>query len=113
MRVAPWVYTMPDIGYNLSFSINLQDLEQLKHSRKEDYYPLCRSNEICGSTINKQLIKYFDQKKIYDSLAMVYIMNLGETPLHVIIKGFQTDMTLGRWGGVVCFHLNILYMSKE
>ena len=49
-----WEYDMPDLGYNWSFSINLQDLEQLKHSRKEDYYPLCKSNEICGSTITKQ-----------------------------------------------------------
>ena len=62
MRVAPWVHDMSDFGYNWSFSINLQDLEQLKHSRKEDYNLLSRTNEICGSTISKR-IKYFDQKK--------------------------------------------------
>ena len=63
MRVASWGYDMADLGYNWSFSINLEDIEQLKPSRKGDDYPLSRANEFCGSTISKLRIKDFNQKK--------------------------------------------------
>ena len=51
---------MNDLGYNWSFKINLEDLEQLNQSRKEEYYPLGAENEFCGSTISKQQIIEFN-----------------------------------------------------
>ena len=57
MRIEQWKYDMNDLGYNWSFKIDLEDLEQLNQSRKEEYYPLGIENEFCGSTIRKQQIK--------------------------------------------------------
>ena len=48
---------MNNLGYNWSFKINLEDLEQLNQSHKEEYYQLGAENEFCGSTIRKQQIK--------------------------------------------------------
>ena len=48
---------MNDLGYNWSFKIDLEYLEQLNQSHKEKYYPLGAKNEFCGSTIRKQQIK--------------------------------------------------------
>ena len=45
---------MIDLGYNWSFKINQEDLEQLNQSRKEEYYPLGGANGICISTVSKQ-----------------------------------------------------------
>ena len=57
MRIEQWWYDMNDLGYNWSFKINLEHLEQLNQSRMEQYYPLGAENEFCGSTIRKQQIK--------------------------------------------------------
>ena len=53
---------MNDLGYNWSFKIDLEDLEQLNQSHKEEYFPLGIENEFCGSTISKQQIKEFNRE---------------------------------------------------
>ena len=60
MRIEQWGYNMNDVGYNWSFKMNPEDLEELNQSRKEEYYPLGLENEFCGSTISKQQIKEFN-----------------------------------------------------
>ena len=45
MRIEQWGYDMKDLGSNWSFKIDLEDLEQLNQSRKEEYYPLGIENE--------------------------------------------------------------------
>ena len=57
IRIEQWGYDMNDLRYNWSFKINLEYLQQLNQSRKEEYYPLGAENEFCGSTISKQQIK--------------------------------------------------------
>ena len=71
---------MNDLGYNWSFKINLEDLEQLNQSRKEEYYPLGAENEFCGSTISKQQIKEFNKGKINNGFAIVYIVANSRPP---------------------------------
>ena len=82
MRIEQWGYDMNDLGYNWSFNINLEDLEQLNQSRKEEYYPLGAENEFCGSTIRKQQIK-FNKGKINNGFAIVYIMKTQRTGLYI------------------------------
>ena len=57
VRIEQWGYNLNDFGYNWSFKINLEDLEQLNQSRKEEYYSIGAENEFSGSTIRKQQIK--------------------------------------------------------
>ena len=102
---------MNDLGYHWSFKINLEDLEQLNQSRKEEYYPLGAENEFCGSTIRKQQIKEFNKGKINNGFAIVYIMKTQRTGLYIISKGIQTDLTMGRWGGISCHYINLSYIS--
>ena len=63
---------MNDFGYNWSFEIDQEDLEQLNQSRKEEYYPLGAENEFCGSTISKQQIKEFNKGKYNSGFALVF-----------------------------------------
>ena len=87
------------------------DLEQLNPSHKEEYYPIVAENEFCGSTICKQQIKEFNKGKINNGFAIVYIMKTQRTGLYIISMGIQTDLTMGRWGGVSCHYINLSYIS--
>ena len=42
--------------------------------------------------------------------AIVYIMKTQRTGLYIISKGIQTDLTMGRWGGITCHHINLSYI---
>ena len=79
MRIEQWGYDMNDLGYNWSFKINLEYLEQLNQSRKEEYYPLGAENQFYGSMISKQQIKEFNNGKINNGFAIVYIMKTQRT----------------------------------
>ena len=46
MRIEPWRYDINDLGYNWSFSINLQDRQELNQSLKEEYYLIGGDNQI-------------------------------------------------------------------
>ena len=75
---------MNDFGYNWSFEIDQEDLEQLNQSRKEEYYPLGAENEFCGRTISKQQIKAFNNGKVNNGFAIVYIMKTQRTGLYIV-----------------------------
>ena len=103
---------MNDLGYNWSFKIDREDLEQSNQSRKEEYYPLSAENEFCGSTICKQQIKEFNMGKFNNGFAQVYIMKTHRTGLYIISKEIQNDLTMGRWGGVSCHNIILSYISN-
>ena len=111
MRIDKWGYDMPDLGYNWFFSINLEDLHDLNQSRKEEYYPLGEDKDLCGSTISKQQIRDFKKRKIYDSIAMVNMTKKDGNEIRIESRGIQTDLVVGRWGGITCHNINLTYIS--
>ena len=109
MRIEKWRYNMCDLGYNWSFSFNLEDLHDFYQSRKEEYYPLGKNQEICGSTISKQQIHDFGNRKLYDGEAIVYMTKKEGNWIIIQSRGIQTDLTPGTWGSITCHHINVIY----
>ena len=100
---------MCDLGYNWSFSLNLEDLHDFYQSRKEEYYPLGKNQEICGSTISKPQIHDFRNRKLYDGEAIVYVTKKEGNWIIIQSRGIQTDLTPGTWGSITCHHINVIY----
>ena len=38
-------------------------------------------------------------------------MKTQRTGLYIVSKGIQIDLTMGRWGGINCHHVNLSYIS--
>ena len=60
---------MNDLGYNQSFKIDLEDLEQLNQSRKEEYYDiighvLCQPCWTKGKTLDLCISETASRKKL-------------------------------------------------